>query len=412
MIVVVVPEPAAWPARVAALAAAVDPDVRVFAPWAIPDLAPLRALARRVPFLRRRLSGQPVDSVPGWPLAELALAAWIGERTDRRLRGLFFRRAAVDRLAAARLARTRDLRAVIAPSGAAERTFAAASRAGARTILLEDLPGLRQLHDDLDAAADRHPDCRFLRRFRAAPSTLARQEVEWAMADRLLIRSAFARSVRAAAGVAAERLIDWPDPLPAAAASRAAAHPTRVLLAGLAAARHGSCEALALLELRPDLELVVRAGEGLEPAGLLDHPRVRRARPAELSHLDGIGLVLAPAWCESNPDEIARAVSHGVPVAGTLRAAGFVDLDGLATGPGDVRALSAAIDMAIAFPARHAQAAPRWRARHLLGDTQLENALRGRPDGSAGVAAGALAPDRLDGLDRLDRRLGRRAHRP
>jgi hypothetical protein len=388
VIAIVVPEPAAWTARVAALAASDDPDVRVFAPWAIPDLAPLRALARRVPFLRRRLTGDRCDTVPGWPLAELALAAWIGERTDRRLRGLFVRRAAVDRLAAARLARARDLRAVIAPSGAAERTFAAASRLGARTILLEDLPALRQLHDDLDAAADRHPDCRFLRRFRAAPATLARQEVEWAMADRLLVRGAFARAVRSAAGVADQRLINWPDPLPAADAARAAGRPTRVLLAGLAAARHGSCEALALLDLRPDLELVVRAGEGLEPAGLLEHPRVHRARPAELSGLDGIGMVLAPAWCESYPEEIARAVSHGVPVAGTVRAAGFVDLDGLAAEPGDVPALSAAIDMAIAFPARHERAAPGGR--------------------SAGIAAGALP---LDGLDRLDR-LGRRAHRP
>ncbi len=376
MIAIVAPEPSAWPARVAALAAAIDPDVRVLAPWAIPDLAPLRLLARRVPFLRRRLTREPVDLTPGWPIAELALSAWVGERADRRLRGLFLRRAAVDRLAASRLAGARDLRAVIAPSGAAERTFAAASRAGARTILHDDLASLRQLQEDLDQAAVHHPDCRFLRRFRAGPATLARQEVEWAMADRILVRGAFARSVREAAGVAPGRLVDWSDPLPASA-PRAAAGGSRVLLAGLAAARHGTCEALALLHSRADLELVVRAGEGLEPAGLLDHPRVRRATAAELSRLDGIDLVLAPAWCEAYPDEVARAVAQGVPVIGTLRAAGFVDLDGLAAPPGDVRALSAAIDMAAAFPARHGQAAPRWRARQVLGEMQLENALRG-----------------------------------
>ncbi|HEU5057986.1 MAG TPA: hypothetical protein VFU21_15755 [Kofleriaceae bacterium] len=387
MIAIVAPEPAAWPARVAALAAAVDPDVRVLAPWAIPDLAPLRALSHRLPFLRRRLTcvrrHQPV---PGWPLAELALAAWIGERADRRLRAVFLRRAAVDRLAAAQLARAPGLRAVIAPSLTAERTFAAAARAGARTILLEDLPALRQLQDDLDSAAACHPDCRFLRRYRAGPGLLARQEVEWAMADRLLVRGAFARAVRAAAGVGPERVVDGPDPLPASG-PRAAGRPTRVLLAGLAAARHGTCEALALLAERPDLELVVRAGEGLEPAGLLEHPRVRRATAGELSRLDGIGLVLAPAWCESYPDEIARAVSHGVPVAGTLRAAGFVDLDGLAAEPGDVRALSAAIDMAVAFPRRHEQAAARWRAHQDFADMQLENALRVAPSTSGPVLA-------------------------
>jgi len=380
VIAIIAPEPAAWPSRIAALAAAIDPDVRIFAPWAIPDLAPLRALSRRVAFLRRRLTSHRCDTVPGWPIAELALSAWIGERADRRLRALFLRRAAVDRLAAARIAGAGELRAVIAPAGAAERSFAAAARAGARAILLDDLPSLRQLQEDLDRAACRHPDCRFLRRFRAGPSVLARQEVEWAMADHILVRGTFARAVRAAAGVSPHRLIDWPDPLPAidcprTGAPRAAARPTRALLAGLAAARHGTCEALALLETRPDLELVVRAGEGLEPAGLLDHPRVSRASAAELSRLDGIGLVIAPSWCESYPDELARAVSHGVPVTGTVRAAGFLDLGGgAAPEPGDVPGLSAALEMALAFPV-HQDEAARWRTRLVLADIQLKSAL-------------------------------------
>ena len=399
MIVIVAPEPAAWPARVAALAGEIDPDVRIFAPWALPDLAPLRPLSRRVGFVRRRLSRQRCQNVPGWPLAELALSAWIGQRADRRLRALFLRRAAVDRLAAARLARAGDLRAVIAPAGAAERTFAAASRAGARTLLVDDLPSLRQLQEDLDGAAERHPDCRFLRRFRAGPAVLARQEVEWALADRILVRGAFARAVRAAAGVAAARLVDWPDPLPVNcprnAGPRTAGHPTRVLLAGLAAARHGTCEALALVDSRPDLELVVRAGEGLEPAGLLDHPRVHSAGAGELSRLDGIGLVVAPSWCESYPDEVSRAVSNGVPVLGTVRATGFVDLEGLAIEPGDVRALSAAIDMAMAFPRRHDQAAPRWRARMVLAEMQVKSALSpgaARPERKAKAGAAGSDP--------------------
>jgi glycosyltransferase involved in cell wall biosynthesis len=144
------------------------------------------------------------------------------------------------------------------------------------------------------------------------------------------------------------------------------------LLAGLAAARHGTCEALELLDSRPDIELRVRAGEGLEPAGLLDHPRVSRA-----SGLDGIDLVVAPAWCESYPAELAGAIARGIPVVGTRRAAGFVDLAGRGAEvpPGDTRALAAALDIAIAFPSWQDEAA-RWRARAVLGELRLADAFR------------------------------------
>ena len=195
----------------------------------------------------------------------------------------------------------------------------------------------------------------------------------------ILVRGAFARAVRAAAGVSRPATDRLARPAaggdaPLRQTRRAPPRPTRALLAGLAAARHGTCEALALLETRPDLELVVRAGEGLEPAGLLAHPRVSRASTAELSRLDGIGLLVAPSWCESYPEELARAVSHGVPVAGTVRAAGFVDLGGAALEPGDLPGLSAALEMALAFPVHQDQAA-RWRSRLVLADMQLKIAL-------------------------------------
>jgi hypothetical protein len=64
-----------------------------------------------------------------------------------------------------------------------------------------------------------------------------------------------------------------------------------------------------------------------------------------------------------------------VPVVGTLRAAGFVDLGAAAHAPGDVRALSAAVDLALAFPVHH-DAAARWRARGVFAEMQLANALR------------------------------------
>jgi hypothetical protein len=373
VIALVVPEPVAWLTRagdIAALVAGLEPGlagepVHLVAPWALADRAAWRAAARRVDFARRRLvparpdlTGAGRAAWPGWPLAELALSAWIGGRADRRLRALFWRRAAVDQLAARGLAGRRDLRAVVAPSGAALRCFALAARRGARRILLEDLPGLRQLQADLDRAAAAHPDCRFLRRYRAPLSVVARQEAEWALADHQLVRGHFARQVRAAAGLAPARLAAWPAVLDArgpatsgigparSAAARGTPRAPRVLLAGLAAARHGTAEALALLEARPDVELALRAGEGFEPAALARHPRVAARDGAAGDPLDGVDLVIAPSWCESYPAELALAAARGIPIVATRRAAGFVDLDAagaVAVEPGDVAALVAAV---------------------------------------------------------------------
>ena len=393
MIAIVAPEPAPWIRRMVALAAAVD-RVELIAPWALPDRAALRAAAGRIGFVRRRLAPprpQPgplpgrrpdvrVAALPGFSLAELGLGAWIGTRTDRRLRALFWRRAAVDRLAAAALARRRDLRAVIAPSGGAERAFAAAAGRGARCILVEDLPGLRQLHEDLDRAAAAHPGCRFLRRFRAGAGAIARQEVEWALADRLLVRGRFARAVRAAAGVPAQAILDAPDPLPAPPdpGARRAGGPRRprALAAGLAVARHGTVELCALLEARPDLELVIRPGEGLEPAELLAHPRVSRATAGEIDSLTGIDVVLAPAWCEVYPAELGRAIAARVPFVATGRAAGFARLTGPELEPGDVGALAAAVEIALAFGAAPVEEEQvRWRRRERDASSELRALL-------------------------------------
>ncbi|HTE56539.1 MAG TPA: hypothetical protein VK698_37055, partial [Kofleriaceae bacterium] len=99
MIAIVAPEPVPWLAVAAAMAGR-DGPVEVFAPWVLADRAGWRAAARRVDFARRRLApdaaGARCATWRGWPLAELALAAWIRRRTDRRLAALFWRRAAVD----------------------------------------------------------------------------------------------------------------------------------------------------------------------------------------------------------------------------------------------------------------------------------------------------------------------------
>jgi hypothetical protein len=340
VIAVIAPEPVPWLVRAVRLAAAQGDDVEVLAPWALADRPAWRALARRVEFARRRLTGPiggaRVIALPGWPLAEAALAAWIGGRAERRLRALFWRRAAVDRLAARWLAGRRDLRCVLAPGGAAERSFALAADRGARRVLLEDLPGLRQLQEDLDRAAAAHPHCRFLRRHRAPLAVVARQEAEWALADELRVRGRFARAVRAGAGFGA-RVAAWPDVGPDAAVPRRPAG-RRVLLAGLAAARHGTAEALALVRARDDIELVVRAGEGFEPAELASHPRVACILGAPDADID---LVIAPAWCESYPPELAAAAARGVPIIATTRAAGFRDVQTVE--PGDAPGLITAV---------------------------------------------------------------------
>jgi hypothetical protein len=82
-------------------------------------------------------------------------------------------------------------------------------------------------------------------------------------------------------------------------------------------------EALELVRARPEVELLVRAGEGLEPPSLLDHPQVHSfdSDPGTWSSLDG---VLAPAWCESYSPEIYRASADGKALIATKRAIGFL----------------------------------------------------------------------------------------
>jgi hypothetical protein len=118
------------------------------------------------------------------------------------------------------------------------------------------------------------------------------------------------------------------------------ASPT-ILLAGLAAARSGLYEVVGLAAAVPEATIVVRAGEGLEPADALDRPNIRSATPAELE-LEGIDLVVAPAWCESDLAQIALAARRGIPVVATDRAAGRVRVE-VTIPPGDVQALVEAV---------------------------------------------------------------------
>jgi hypothetical protein len=199
---------------------------------------------------------------------------------------------------------------VIAPSLAARRTFAAARELGARTELVLDLPLLRALHRDLDRAAAVWPERAFLRRFRAPSWATARQEAERVLADTILVRGAYARSLCLADGIPAAKLATLPLP-PAPVLPTPPAPTHRIRLAGLAAARHGIDTALAVARLL-DKTLVVRVGEGTEPAGLAD------LRGVAVDD-DPVDAIICPAVCETYAPEL-RAL--GIPVIASPMASG------------------------------------------------------------------------------------------
>lgn len=314
MKVLVLPEPSPWLQRAPP---ACDGELIIFAPWAVSEALLARLPARvRARLGHRALGG--ARTVPGWTGVDAALRAWAGSAAHRLIQARLARRRLVDHLAARLIRRLgADVDAVIAPTLGSHRAFAAAPR-GARRILIEDLPLLRELHRDLDRAAQVHPGCAFLRRFRAPDDAIVRQETELALADEVYTRSRYGAEAHHARGRDPRAV--HPLRLPATAPPTAPRAERPVIqLAGLAAARTGGVEALAMLEALPDAILMARTGDGTEPAALLGHPRV--IAPGT----DLPDVVIAPAWCESVAPEIERAAAAGVPVIATGAGAGWLD---------------------------------------------------------------------------------------
>jgi len=327
---------AAGPALDALVAACREiAPVELWAPLATPAwLARAPGLIGR--YARRRHA--PHDVAAPYLLAvDAGLRAWARGRTDRRYQTDFALRAAIDAWAA-RCVRRRRPRVVIAPSLAARRTFAAARAIGAATVLAVDVPLLRALHRDLDRAAAVWPERGFLRRFRAPSRAIARQDAERVLADLVLVRGAYAHALCQADGIPAVRLAMLPAP-PPPAWPLAIAPTGRIRLAGLAAARHGVDTALAVARALGHT-LVVRVGEGTEPADL--------ARRAGVAVDDGpVDAIIGPAICESYPAEL-RAT--GLPVI----ASPMASLDGNGPDPYDARAFAEAVEHACAEAVGHA----------------------------------------------------------
>jgi hypothetical protein len=285
-----------------------------------------RALPR-TPFVTRRPPGDRL--APAMLAAELGLRAWTRDHTDRRYLASFAVRAAIDAWAAREVTRRRP-RLVIASSLAARRTFAAARAIGAACVLVLDLPLLRALHRDLDRAAAAWPERAFLRRFRAPSWAIARQEAERVLADRIVVRGAYAHALCLGDGIPASRLAVLP---PATRQVPTPTTPTRRLrLAGLAAARHGIDTALAAARAL-GMTLVVRTGEGTEPADLARLPGVATD--------DGpVDAIVCPAVCETYAPELAVT---GIPVI----ASAMASRDGRGPDPYDPLAFAAAIRSAL-----------------------------------------------------------------
>lgn len=247
----------------------------------------------------------------------------------------FLVRVAIDRWSASQV-RTRKPKVVIATSLAARETFAAARELGARCVLAIDLPLLRVLHRDLDRAAEHWPERAFLRRFRAPSWAIARQESERVLADLILVRGPYARAACLADGISASKLAMLPA-APAPVIASPEHRVRRVRLAGLAAARHGIDTALAATR-RLGVTLVVRAGEGTEPADLTSLPGVATGGEVD--------AILCPAICETYPPEL-RAT--GIPVI----ASPMASVDGCGPDPFDAKAFADAIELALSSPCRH-----------------------------------------------------------
>jgi hypothetical protein len=345
MKLVLAPEPAPWLRQLPSVLGEGMP-MDVWAPWSLPG-GPERwtALPARLrgAWQRRRApvaEDARVWGVPGWWAVEAGLRLR-GRSAAATFQSRFQLRRWLGHAAAALLPSRVDT--VVAPSLCAREVFAAARRHGARCVLIEDLPSLRQLHADLDEAAERHPEEAFLRNHRAQARDVARQEAERVLADELWVRGEFSRGQLLAAGHAPERLRELRPRVPPGFGRGPQTERTErvALLAGPALARSGLNEALDVLQARPGWRLWVRPTEGTETQRL-EHPRVTRVTEAQQRGLEGVDAVLALSWCESHPMEVALATARGLPVIATDRASGFASCPRVPRG--DVAAVLAALD--------------------------------------------------------------------
>ncbi len=365
---IVSPEPAAWLAPL--LDSLGGDDVTVIAPWSVPGHAPDFLPARlRTAWNRRSLDVRSRIGIPGWGVVE---SLWRRVGSTGPLMSKLALRQALDALVSLWI--PKSVTHVFAPSLCALRTFA---KTNAEKVLLEDLPGLRQLHADLDVAHRALPSCAILHNFRAPDPAVIRQEQEAVLANRVLAQGHFARARLLRQGVAREKAGALPSPR-IDAPFNFDPDARAVCFAGTTAVRAGLEVALAAIDQVPGITIYARRAEGSFGPSLA-HPRLRllsgpqnfvapvlpeRSRGAVwLSHapldfargerggqvsqqhaehpVPTVRGVLAPAWVECRSPEVEAAARAEIPLLATRRALGWVEPSRLVTeiNPGNVQAI-------------------------------------------------------------------------
>jgi len=204
---------------------------------------------------------------------------------------------------------------------------------GGRTfdVLMTRLP-LELLQAKLDAAYNRHPESRTLADFRADPWMVEAERQGLESARRVITPNTEIASLFDGKAV----LLDWELP-----GLREADRPVRgngILFPASTLGRKGAYEIREAARLL-GLELTV-IGRDLEGQGFWEGIPIKRAGP---DSLDGIGLVVLPAYVEDKPRILLRAIACGVPVIAS-QACGLGRLNGVVTLPAlDSGILAAAI---------------------------------------------------------------------
>jgi hypothetical protein len=218
---------------------------------------------------------------------------------------------------------------------------------GGRTfdVLMNTLP-LARLHERLDGASALHPESQTLADFRA-DEWLVRAEAEALRHARRIVTPH--TEIAALYGDKAT-LLDWATP-PSANKMRPtlnAAAGTKVAFPAPTAGRKGAYELRDAVR-GSGVRLVLLGAQLEGPDFWQGVPVEHRAGGGDW--LEGVGLVVLPAFVEHKPRRLLEALARGVPVVAST-ACGLENVEGVVSVPfGDVEALRAEIIKMVASPA-------------------------------------------------------------
>jgi hypothetical protein len=192
-------------------------------------------------------------------------------------------------------------------------------------VLMTRLP-LQTLQARLDAARDRHPESTTLGYFRADEFLVEAEREGLASAQRVITPNTDIASLFESRAV----LLDWNMPNAAVASRRAQGN--GILFPASTLGRKGAYEVREAAKML-GLELTI-FGRDLEGPEFWNGMPIRRA---DTNLLDGIGLVVLPAYVEDKPRILLRAAACGIPViasaaCGLSRIPGVVTLPALDSG--------------------------------------------------------------------------------